>query len=90
MKETRLGVMTHYSGYYLAPNAACDRLVGTRPSKCSRRDLVGFSRKVAEAGGVVTWEAPVERDGTLARPFRDQLAAVGRALLSRGVAPDAR
>jgi alpha-L-fucosidase len=29
------------SGYYLAPNAAYDRLAGTEPGKCSRRDLVG-------------------------------------------------
>src|SRR5581483_8534138 len=28
------------SGYYLAPNAAYDRIVGIQPSKCSRRDLV--------------------------------------------------
>ena len=28
------------SGYYLAPNAAYDRITGIRPSKCSRRDLV--------------------------------------------------
>lgn len=28
------------SGYYLAPNATYDRLVGIQPSKCARRDLV--------------------------------------------------
>lgn len=28
------------SGYYLAPNATYDRLVGIEPGKCSRRDLV--------------------------------------------------
>ncbi len=28
------------SGYYLSPNATYDRLVGIRPSKCSRRDLI--------------------------------------------------
>jgi hypothetical protein len=28
------------SGYYLAPNAAYDRLTGIQPSKCSHRDLV--------------------------------------------------
>jgi len=28
------------SGFYISPNAAYDRLVGIRPSKCSRRDLV--------------------------------------------------
>ena len=29
------------SGFYCAPNEAYDRFVGIRPSKCSRRDLVG-------------------------------------------------
>jgi Alpha-L-fucosidase len=29
------------SGYYLAPNATYDKLVGITPSKCSRRDLIG-------------------------------------------------
>jgi hypothetical protein len=28
------------SGYYLAPNAAYDKIVGIQPSKCSRRDLI--------------------------------------------------
>ncbi len=28
------------SGYYLAPNATYDKLVGNNPSKCSRRDLI--------------------------------------------------
>src|SRR5580658_4922272 len=28
------------SGYYLAPNAVYDKIVGIAPSKCSRRDLV--------------------------------------------------
>jgi hypothetical protein len=28
------------SGFYLAPNATYDRLVGIQPSKCARRDLV--------------------------------------------------
>ncbi len=28
------------SGYYVSPNATYDKLVGIRPSKCSRRDLI--------------------------------------------------
>jgi hypothetical protein len=36
------------SGYYLAPNAAYDKIVGIQPSKCSRRDLVA---DLAEALG---------------------------------------
>ncbi len=30
------------SGFYLAPNATYDRLVGIHPSKCSRRDLIAY------------------------------------------------
>jgi hypothetical protein len=63
---------------------------GMGAPRFTSEQVVGFSLKVTEAGGAVTWDAPVERDGTLARPFRDQLAAVGRALQSRGVAQDAR
>jgi hypothetical protein len=29
------------SGYYVSPNATYDKLVGIKPSKCSRRDLIG-------------------------------------------------
>src|SRR6266700_1008943 len=28
------------SGYYLAPNSTYDKIVGIKPGKCSRRDLV--------------------------------------------------
>jgi hypothetical protein len=28
------------SGYYLSPNATYDKIMGTQPSRCSRRDLV--------------------------------------------------
>jgi hypothetical protein len=40
------------SGYFLAPNAAYDRLVGIRPSKCSRRDLVADLAVALEKRGI--------------------------------------
>ncbi len=40
------------SGYYLAPNAAYDRLTGIRPSKCSRRDLVSDLYQALDRRGI--------------------------------------
>jgi hypothetical protein len=48
--------------------------------------VVDWSRKISEAGGVVTWDTPVERGGQIAAPFLEQLSAVGKALPGRRVA----
>jgi alpha-L-fucosidase len=40
------------SGHYVAPNAAYDRIVGIRPSKCSRRDLVADVAKALKPHGI--------------------------------------
>jgi hypothetical protein len=42
-------------------------------------EAIGFSRKLWEAGGAVTWDAPVQLNGTLSQPFLDQLSAIGKA-----------
>jgi hypothetical protein len=39
-----------------------------------------FSRKVDEAGGVITWDVPVLNGGLLSGAYLDRLAAVGHAL----------
>lgn len=41
--------------------------------------VIDFTRKVRDAGGAVTWDVPVERNGTISQPFLDQLAALGKA-----------
>jgi hypothetical protein len=56
---------------------------GTGSPRFSTEQAVGFSRKIAEAGGAVTWDVPVELNGTISRAFVDQLAAVGKALRSK-------
>jgi hypothetical protein len=42
--------------------------------------VVTFTKAVTDAGGVVTWDTPIQRNGTFAQPFVDQLTAIGKAL----------
>jgi hypothetical protein len=53
---------------------------GIGEPRFTAEQAVAFSLKVAAAGGVITWDAPIQKGGTLAPAFLDQLAAVGRAL----------
>jgi len=39
-----------------------------------------YTRRVTDQGGVITWDTPVQRDGTITEPFLTQLKAVGGAL----------
>lgn len=41
---------------------------------------VEYTKKVRDAGGVVTWDAPVELNGTLPVAFIEQLTAIGKAV----------
>jgi hypothetical protein len=49
----------------------------------SAEQAVNWSRKVTESGGAITWDVPVESNGTISQPFLDQLAAVAKALAGR-------
>jgi alpha-L-fucosidase len=42
-------------------------------------DAITWSRRVIDAGGAVTWDVPIQRDGTMAQSFLDQLTAIGHA-----------
>jgi hypothetical protein len=41
--------------------------------------VIGYTKKIRDAGGGVTWDVPVAMDGTIADAFMDQLAALGKA-----------
>jgi len=45
--------------------------------------VVEWSRKIADAGGVITWDVPIQKSGLISQPFLDQLTAVGRAFAVR-------
>lgn len=41
--------------------------------------VIAYTKKIRDYGGSVTWDVPVELDGTITQPFLDQLAALGKA-----------
>ena len=45
-------------------------------------DAIVYTKKVIDTGGAVTWDVPIQRDGTIAQPFLDQLKGIGQALSS--------
>ena len=52
---------------------------GVKP-RFSTEEAIAQSRRIAAAGGVVTWDAPVQSNGTLAPECVAQLQAIGAAL----------
>jgi hypothetical protein len=63
------------SGYYLAPNPTYDEITGTRPSHCSRRDLVSDLSAALEKRGirllVYSPGGPPTQDAAASRAFGD-------------------
>jgi hypothetical protein len=53
---------------------------GKGPPRFTADQVAAFSRKVAKLGGALTWEAPTQPDGTIAREFMDRLQVVSAAM----------
>jgi len=53
---------------------------GRGTPRFTTEQAVGFTKTVVDAGGVVTWDTPIQKNGTFAQPFVDQLTAIGKAL----------
>ena len=56
---------------------------GMGAPRFTAEQAIGYTRKVREAGGAVTWDTPVELNGAISQPFLDQLSALGQALTSK-------
>jgi hypothetical protein len=56
---------------------------GIGEPRFSAEQAAGYSLKFREFGGAITWDTPVQLNGTISRPFLEQLAAVGKALAAR-------
>jgi hypothetical protein len=52
---------------------------GSGTPRFSADQVVAYTRKIRDLGGSVTWDVPVEIDGTITQSFLDQLAALGKA-----------
>ncbi len=46
----------------------------------SDEQVIAITRKLLNCGGVVTWDAPVQKDGHIPGPFLAQLQALGKGL----------
>jgi hypothetical protein len=53
---------------------------GKGTPRFAEAQLTAFCRTVARAGGVLTWDVPIEPSGRIAPAYLDQLAQVGHAL----------
>ncbi len=42
-------------------------------------DIIKYTRQITAQQGAVTWDVPVQLNGTIAQPFLDQLIALGKA-----------
>jgi hypothetical protein len=60
---------------------------GSGAPRFTSDQVVAFTRKVRDYGGSVTWDVPVELDGTIAQPFLDQLGALSKAFPKIGATP---
>ncbi len=50
---------------------------GDRP-RFSDMLTIGYSQYIADCGGAITWDVPIDTAGVIPQPFIDTLAAVGR------------
>jgi hypothetical protein len=52
---------------------------GSGAPRFTTDQVIEYTKKIRDFGGSVTWDVPVELDGTITQPFLDQLAALGTA-----------
>jgi acetyl esterase/lipase len=64
------------SGHYCSPNAWCQ---GDQPQQPDEK-VIALTRQLAEKGGVVTFDVPIQKSGLIPQPFVEQLRAIGQAM----------
>jgi hypothetical protein len=57
---------------------------GSGKPRFTTEQVIAYTKKIRDAGGAVTWDVPVETDGTITQPFLDQLGALGKAFPRKG------
>jgi hypothetical protein len=55
---------------------------GMGAPRFTNEQIISYAKKMVDAGGAVTWDIPVELNGTISQPFVEQLAALKKALES--------
>ena len=70
----RLGSAQFHILSYLGPSWA------QSPPRFTDEQVIALTRNVTGKGGVVTWDVPINADGSIPEPFADQLRALGAAM----------
>jgi hypothetical protein len=52
---------------------------GMGSPRFSAEQIVNWTRKLAKAGGAITWDTPVQKNGLIAEPFLKQLRELRKA-----------
>jgi alpha-L-fucosidase len=60
---------------------------GTAPARFTAEQAIAFTRPTVNAGGCVTWDVPIQNDGTIAKEYLERLRAVSDALKQPATAP---
>ena len=68
-------VLGQNSGYYIAPNATYDKLVGF-----TTEQVITFTQDIIQQGRAFTWDVPAQPDGLIPDSFMEQLEALHQAL----------
>lgn len=66
------GVQLHMLSYL-------GRTWGKGTPRFTNEQVIQYSKKIWKAGGAVTWDVPIQLNGTLSQPFLDQLSALDKA-----------
>jgi alpha-L-fucosidase len=55
---------------------------GFAPPRYTNLDemVIPWTKKVVQAGGAMTWDAPIQPNGLISEPFMEQLRAIGKAV----------
>lgn len=52
---------------------------GMGSPRFTTQQIIDWSKQITTAGGAITWDTPVQEDGTISAPFMKQLRALGNA-----------
>jgi hypothetical protein len=66
---TQLHVLTHLGEQW-----------GKGAPRYTAAQVAEWSRKLAQQGGAITWDTPVDPSGAIAQTFIEQLTAIGKAV----------
>ncbi len=69
----------HKAQYHILTYLGQSWCQGDRP-QLSDEQIIACTMKLAEKGGVVTYDVPIQKTGLIPQPFVDQLRAIGRSM----------